>query len=401
MEQNLTDFIKKNDGADTAALLLCKNKYSDIDIISAVKAIDARKTIKEKVPLWFEYPSLRYPGHLPLEQCSSQITAQYKQKYITGRDRVADLTGGLGIDTYFISKKAASVDYFERNQELAQLAEYNFKELGQENISTSCKEITYQFIESIPAGKYDIIYLDPARRGKQGERVFSLKDCEPDLTQLKDILLEKTDRIIVKLSPMADISTIMEQLPQMRFLDIISVGNECKEMLAVIEQNYEGEVLITATDLSRNHQISFTRNQEKNSMVKYAAPDSLSGYIYEPNSSILKGGAFRYISEYFGLEKISHDTHFYIGKEADGEFPGRIGEIIEVIPFSKKNIGTLTEKYEECSIFARNFPIRTEELKKRVRCRESKEIKGLFTTLSDKSKVIIVYRRIFETLFKE
>ena len=396
MEQNLIDFIKKNDGADTSALLLGKNRYPDIDIHTAVRCIDGRKTIKEKVPQWYLCPSLLYPSHLPLEQCSSQITALHKQKYIPQGAKVADLTGGFGIDTYFISEKASSVDYFERNSELAEIAEHNFKELGKRNITAHSNEITPEFLKTFNENHFDLIYLDPARRGKKGERVFSLEDCEPDLTKIKDLLLHIAPTVVVKLSPMADIATLFEQLTQIKTIDIISVNNECKELLAVMERGFGGTTEIIATDLRYNISFSFTRLLEKESSVQFADPQRLSGYIYEPNASILKGGAFKFVSEHFGVEKLSHDTHFYISHTRVENFPGKESEILEVIPFSKKNIKILVSRYNECSIMARNFPVKTEELKKMVKCTESKEIKGLFTTLADKSKVIIVYRRLFK-----
>lgn len=396
MEQILIDFIKKNDGVDTSALLLGKNKYPQIDIHTAVRCIEGRKTIKEKVPQWYLCPSLLYPSHLPLEQCSSQTTALHKQKYIPQGAKVADFTGGLGIDSYFISCKASSLDYFERNSELVDIAAHNFKELGQNNIRTFCNETTPEFLSEIEKDKYDVVYLDPARRGKKGERVFSLEDCEPDLTKIKELLLEIAPTVVVKLSPMADIATLLEQLPQAKIIDIISVNNECKELLVIMERGFSGTTSIIATDLRYDISFTFTREQEKISAVTFADPQTITGYIFEPNSSILKGGAFKYPSQCFGVKKLSRDTHFYISSAPVENFPGKEGEILEVIPFSKKNIRTVVGKYPECSIMARNFPVKTEELKKMVKCSESKEIKGLFTTLSDKSKVIIIYRRLFK-----
>lgn len=396
MEQILIDFIKKNEQSDISSLLLGKNRYPDIDVSLAAKCIQGRRVIKEKVPLWYDHPGIIYSDSLPLEQCSSQITAIHKQNYIPEGGFVADLTGGFGIDSYFISQKCSTLHYYERNRELTEIAIKNFSELGAGNITVKNSEVTPDILKEIPDNYYHLIYIDPARRGKKGERLFSMKDCEPDMTLLQDQLLRISPKILVKLSPMADITTVFNELRHCKHLDIISVNNECKELLLLIERGFEGITSIDAIDLYNNTTLSFNREREHNAKVTFTAPEEIRGYIYEPNSSILKGGAFKYTSEKFGIKKISKDTHFYIHPDKIENFPGRIGEVLDVIDFSKKSLQKVEKEYPSCSVVARNFPIKTEELKKRVKCTESKEIKGLFTTLNDKSKVIIIYKRLFE-----
>ena len=231
MNRLLNDFILAHEADSPAELMLHRERWPDIDMTEAVKCIQGRVKARSKLPLWYAEPGLVYPQSLSLEQCSSQATALYKQRFVNSGDRVADLTGGLGVDSWSISQAAVSVDYFERSEELCDCARHNFSVLGRDNIKVRREETTPEMLGSIPSDSYSLIYLDPARRGKDGSRVYSLRDCEPDITALCPELLRIAPRILLKASPMADIRVLLSELPEAAEVRIVSHNNECKEVL--------------------------------------------------------------------------------------------------------------------------------------------------------------------------
>ena len=210
--QKFTEFIIAHEADSPAELMLHRDRWPEIDMELAVRCIRGRQAARHKLPLWYAEPGLVYPQSLSLEQCSSQATALYKQRFVNSGDRVADLTGGLGADSWSLSQTAASVDYFERSEELRACARHNFSVLGRDNIKVHRAETTSEMLGSIPSDSYSLIYLDPARRGKDGGRVYSLRDCEPNITVLRHELLRIAPRILLKASPMADIRVLLSEL---------------------------------------------------------------------------------------------------------------------------------------------------------------------------------------------
>lgn len=392
LDNNTLDFILEHENEDPAKLMLRRDRYPDVDMETAVRCIKGRQTARQKLPLWYSEPRLSYPPSLSLEQCSSQATALYKQRLVSPQDRIADLTGGLGADSCFLSMKAASVDYFEQNPLTAECARYNLALLGRDNIQVHCQEISRETLGQFPTDKYSLVYLDPARRGKRGERVFSLHDCEPDITSLKDLLFRIASRILLKTSPMADLSALIAELPETVRIDVVASGNECKEVLVLLDRNASGdEPEIHAADADSGLDFRFRRSEEQNAVCTLADPCSLTGkYLYEPSPALLKSGAFRLPALRLGLEKISTGTHYYTGETVIGDFPGKIRKITEVLPFNKKTIKGLKERYPECSVTTRNFPMSSEELAKRLHTAESSRFRLLATTASDGSRILIV-----------
>ena len=261
-DSGFSGFVLEHENDDTSRLLLSKGKWKGIDIDLAVNTILSRKKLKNKVPAWYSEPALVFPAKLSAEQCSSQDTAAYKAGIAArllseaglpeGKGRIADLTGGLGVDTWSLAHAAASIDYFERSEELCACARHNFHILGRDNITVHTSEISREMLHGIPSGSYSLIYLDPARRNKGGGRVYSLKDCEPDITGLRQELLRIAPRILLKASPMADISVLLSQLPEAAEVHILSSDNECKEVLILMLRNNSlpaEEIPIVAAEL--------------------------------------------------------------------------------------------------------------------------------------------------------
>ena len=292
-DQKFTEFIIAHETESPAELMLHRDRWPDIDMGLAVRCIRGRQTARHKLPLWYAEPGLVYPQSLSLEQCSSQATALYKQRFVHSGDRVADLTGGLGVDSWSLSQSAASVDYFERSEELCACARHNFTALGRDNISVHCAETTPEMLSRIPSDTYSLIYLDPARRGRDGGRVYSLRDCEPDITALRPELLRIAPRILLKASPMADISVLLSELPEAAEVHILSSDNECKEVLVLMLRDNAvpaGDIPITAVELSSGNnaaEFHFTLHEENDATADLAAPSEITGFLCEPSPALL------------------------------------------------------------------------------------------------------------------
>lgn len=398
MNELLKEFILAHEADSPAELMLHRERWPDIDMGLAVRCIRGRQTARHKLPLWYAEPGLVYPQSLSLEQCSSQATALYKQRFVNSGDRVADLTGGLGVDSWSLSQSAASVDYFERSEELCACARHNFTALGRDNISVHCAETTPEMLSRIPSDTYSLIYLDPARRGRDGGRVYSLRDCEPDITALRPELLRIAPRILLKASPMADIRVLLSELPEAAEVHILSSDNECKEVLILMLRDNASSpenIPVTAVEISDNDithstEFRFSIREEKGAAAELAAPSEITGYIFEPSPALLKSGAFKLPAVRFGLRKISASTHFYTAPAPVEHFPGKVRRIIEVLPFHKAAIRDFRKKYPACSVSARNFPMTSEELRRRLGTAESDTLRVLATTASDGSRILIV-----------
>lgn len=399
-DQELKEFILRHETDSTAELMLHRDRWPSIDMQVAVRCIQGRAKARNKLPVWYAEPGLLYPQSLSLEQCSSQATALYKQRFVREGDRAADLTGGLGVDTWSLAHAAASIDYFERSEELCACARHNFHILGRDNITVHTSEISREMLQGIPSDSYSLIYLDPARRNKGGGRVYSLKDCEPDITGLRQELLRIAPRILLKASPMADISVLLSQLPEAAEVHILSSDNECKEVLVLMLRNNSlpaEEIPIVAADLQSEdnsgegtEEFHFTLREEREAATDMAAPSEINGFLFEPSPALLKSGAFKLPAVRFGLRKISASTHFYTAPAPVEHFPGKVRRILEVLPFHKAAIRDFRKKYPACSVTARNFPMTSEELRRRLGTSESDTFRVLATTASDGSRLLIV-----------
>lgn len=400
MEKNLQIFIEKHEEQDPGSLILQKDKYPGIDIKTAARCIHGRKVIKIKVPSWHGVSSLLYPDSLPLEQCSSEATATYKQTFVPDNAAVADFTGGLGVDTYFMSLCASQVSYFEKNTELAAIVKHNMSELHRNNISVTNAETTQESLRKIPDNTYGLVYLDPARRGKSGERVFSIHDCEPDISVIKDELLRISGKVLIKISPMADISAIAKELPEVSEIHSVSLDGDCKEILLLMERHSNktlrtsscSEPMIFAADLSNGYRFTFRQSEEKSAEISFAQIETIlpGTYLCEPCKAVMKTGAFKLLSILFEVRKIAPATHYYIAEHIPENFPGKIRKITAVYPFDKTFIKTFRTTYPECSITARNFPMTSDELKKKLRTAESDNFRLLATTSVTGKKIAII-----------
>ncbi len=392
------DFIVSNEGADVTRLLLGKAPQG-VNLPLCCKCIQAREKMKIKAPLWYSNPSLAYPFAVSVEQGSSQATALFKQKIISGLLNssliTADLTGGMGIDSFFISRIASKHYYFERNAELCAATEYNFRQLGAGNIEVSNRDITDDdcaALRELEGKGISLLYIDPARRTASGGKAILLQDYEPNVIELQERLFAVSHHILVKVSPMADIKLNLRHLPHTAAVYIVAVANECKELLFLLDREaVNNDVDIISISLDANglkNELRFRPGEEEAAEATYAT--ELGKYLYEPGKAILKGGAYKLISQRYGCRKLAPSTHLYTSDEIIEGFPGKIFKVEEVVPFNKKSLKEVASKHPKADLTARNFPMDTNALKKLSGIKDGGNRHIFAVTLCNGAKVLAV-----------
>lgn len=334
-------------------LALQRNKYkhlSDDEWRWFLQQVEGRERTADKLPTFAGIEDWWYPVRLSCEQCSSELTARYKASLVSG-EKMVDLTAGYGVDTYFLSEQFEHSEYVEQNAELCRIAAHNF---SIQKSAISIQNCTAEeFLAS--AGQYDLIFADPARRDSHGGKVFRLEDCTPNVVELLPTLLSHGKRLMLKLSPMLDITQAMKELSAVTWdIHVVAVKNEVKEVLLLSG----GNGTITAIDLDKKDQaFVFTREEEKECPITYNL--SPITYLYEPNAAILKAGAYKLIAQRFGLQKLDVNTHLYASNTLVPNFPGRVWEITN-------NQSPITN----ANIVCRNYPLTPEQLKKKLHLRD-------------------------------
>ena len=383
-------FIEANARADVRSLALQAKKYPQVDMAVAVVQIAGRQIAEAKVPSWYRTDGLLYPKHLSMEQCSSEVTAIYKAGLVEG-ESFADLTGGFGIDCSFLSRKFKQADYVERQAELCELAKHNFPLLG---VSIGVhNEDGVEYLKQMQT--VDCLFLDPARRDGHGGKTVAIADCEPDVSALEDLLVEKAQKVMVKLSPMLDLSLALKHLKYVREVHIVSVNNECKELLLILQkESASSDITIHCEHIVNafEHQsFSFTQEQERTSDCLLAT--EVGAYLYEPNASILKAGAYRSLTQTYACKKLHASSHLYTSEQFIEDFPGRRFRVEAVSGFGKKELKDFLQGMEKANLTIRNFPSSVADLRKRLKLKEGGEDYLFATTLADESKVIVKCRK--------
>lgn len=381
-------FIKEHAADDPARLLLSAARYPGMDVPFLAEQIAARRQIREKLPSWYKNEALIFPAKIAAEQCSSEQTAGYKQRLVEPEVCMYDLTGGLGIDSYFFSRKVDRLVYIERFPGYCDAARHNFSVLGTENITVIQADATL-YLDRITEA--DGFYLDPARRGESNKRVFALQDCEPDLPCLLPALLQKAPKVIAKLSPMADLRMTLDLLPGTTSVHLLSVKNECKEVVVVVERKTEekGIPVHCINWGADGSESSFVFEWEKEAVTPVVWAERVETFLYEPNASVLKAGAFRQVGAQMGVKKLHPSSHLYTSSERVKDFPGRIFRVEEIFPFTGKLCKGIAKSIPQANITARNFPLTVDELRKRTKIRDGGTLYLFATTLLDGSKVLI------------
>ena len=337
-------------------LALQRSKYkhlSDDEWHWFLQQVEGRERTADKLPTFASIPDWWYPVRLSCEQCSSELAARYKASLVESQKSIveshfADLTGGYGVDTYFLSENFTHTDYVEQNTELCRIAAHNFANKPISIHNTSAEEFL------VSAGQYDLIFLDPARRDSHGGKVFRLEDCTPNVVELLPTLLAHGRRLLLKLSPMLDLTQAVTSLPQTTWdVYIVAIKNEVKELILLSG----GSGRITAIDLDKKDQsFTFTREEESNCPFNFHI--SPFTFLYEPNSAILKAGAYKLIAERFHLLKLDINTHLYSSDVLVPNFPGRVWRITE------------KQDLKQANVLCRNYPLTPDQLKKKLHLRD-------------------------------
>lgn len=472
MNQATIDFIRQHQDEDVRQLAFLGSKNSDVDMPFALDQIRGRQMARTKLPRWAGLDGIIYPPHISMEQCSSEVTAMYKAelaarllnseicefatkgtvvpKFTKNDDTLGkqenvsflDMTGGFGVDfSYIAAQLGVNSMYVERQAHLCEAAKENFERLGLKNAIVkngdgvevlhgfSTCDADSQISKEMPLR---LIFIDPARRDDAGNKVVSLQDCTPDVTLLQDEMLEKSDFVIIKLSPMLDWHRAVSELKCVREVHIVSTGNECKELLLVLSSSFGKKTKSSAeadedkaseTDDETSHLKIYCIND--NQVMSYDETDKsvvsiASGiecgivglekcsseendlpqdnckslYLYEPNASLMKAGCFGVISSRYGVKMLAKNSHLFVSEDPVADFPGRSFRIKAVSSFNKKDLKRQLSGITKANIATRNFPLSVTELRKRLKLKDGGDTYIFATTLSDESHVLFICEKV-------
>ena len=379
------DFIRQHAADDVRKLALQGTKDAAVDLSMALQQIAGRQTALKKLPSWAAVERVLYPPHLNMEQCSSEQTARYKARLAGSGDTYVDLTGGLGVDFYWMSQGFKQRYYVERNAELCELVEHNFRTLGHSCSVCCCDTATY--LPTVPHA--DVVFLDPARRNEHGGRTYDIKDCTPNILELLPLLMEKADKVILKLSPMFDWRKAVDDLQYVREVHIVSVDNECKELLLVLEQTERPLRLVCVN----NNQI-FEVSSHPSPLTSHPSPLTSEQFLYEPNASIMKAGCFAALMQQYPIRQVSANSHLFLSSVEIEDFPGRRFQICAISSTNKQSLKTSLAGIDRANISVRNFPLSVEQLRKKLRLKDGGDTYIFATTEADGAHSLYICRKI-------
>ena len=370
LKSEIQSFIRQHESDDLSKLILKSKEVHGVQIGSVATQIEGRKKAKEKLPIYYNTDGIVYPAAVSMEQSSSEATAIFKSNVVlekmSRRSLCVDLTGGLGVDSFFLSRVFDEVSYIEPNTELLEIAKHNHLQLGAKNISYH-NVVASEFLKSAQTN-IDCIYLDPSRRDSHNRKVSSLESCEPNVLELLPSMFQRAQYILLKSSPLLDITEALKQLEKVSQVSIVSVDNECKEVLFLMDIAFVTEPLIEAINLSKGlvRSFRFSFSDERAYQISFSEPQE---FIYEPNASVLKAGAFKSIAVRFCVEKVHPSTHLYTSKNLVADFPGRIFKIVD---FVKADPKVLKQYFPEsnANILTRNYPLSPQDLKAKSRLKD-------------------------------
>lgn len=381
LDSDIQQFLQDHLKDDVHKLAMAKSPFPEVESKELANQISAKNKSAKKLPTWYGAKGIYYPALLSIEQCSSENTAAYKAKLVKGNSLI-DLTGGFGVDCYYFAQATKTVVHCELNEDLSAIVAHNAAVLGVQNMTFIAGDGLEYLKNSNHA--FDTIYLDPARRNTAG-KVFMLKDCSPNVVEHLDLLLEKAPRIIVKTAPLLDIAAGLKELKNVTEVHIVSVKNECKELLWVLERKPAAVVQIIAITLNDTEkEFRFSKGAEEES-IAHITENNLSGYLYEPDTALLKSGAFNLIGETYGLEKLHSQTQLYRSNQINPSFPGRIFKINKVITAGELK----KEKSLVGNVIVRNYRDKAENLVKKYKIKPDNHQFLIFTESKAEGYLIV------------
>lgn len=382
LNKEVQDFINSNLKSDLTKLILKGSPFAYVSIQEIAEQILAKNSCEKKLPTWFNSENIYYPNKLNIEQTSSEITANYKSDLVSGESLI-DITGGFGVDAYYFSHKVATIAHCEINEELSAIVLHNFKQLKVKNIATNLGDGIELLQKS--NDKFDWIYADPSRRNDVKEKVFLLEDCLPNIPENLNSLFLKTNNILLKVSPILDITSALNELKFVKEIQVVAVENEVKELLFLLKKNYTQNIDINTINFNKEEiqQFNFSLNEEVFST--FSEPKK---YLFEPNAAILKAGAFQQISAHLNIDKLHQHSHLYTSDKLI-DFPGRKFEIKHAISYDKKQLLKLIPS-KKANITTRNFPETVAQIRKKTGLKDGGNQYLFFTTDVNNKHLVLI-----------
>lgn len=442
--QDTWDFIRKHAQDDVRKLALKRPTNPNVDLKEALVQIEGYQTARKKLPLWAENPQLVYPPRISMEQCSSETTALYKQQVVrrllqglSGPLSMADMTGGFGIDFSYLAPLFDRAYYIEQQEILCRIAQHNLKVLGLKQAEVLHGDGVERMPEQAPL---TLVFIDPARRDQQGKKTVALSDCTPDLSAIQERIRSCSHFCMAKLSPMLDIHQALQELKGVSEVHVVSVDNECKELLLILasgetenttgfataekRQETDGnlasatekaeevaankledastssnseqsnvkkpaETRIFCVNLQKGEQQTFEYTAQEEASAEAVYTDQPGAYLYEPNTSLLKAGAYKCLCARFGVRKLHPNSHLYTSDTLCADFPGRRFRVTGSRTFSKQDLKQIARDIPQANITIRNFPSTVQELRKKLKIKEGGDRYLFATTLKNEQHIIL------------
>lgn len=398
LNDNFWEFVSSHQNDDPSRLRLSAHTFKDetFDVAAAILQIDARKRFAKKLSKTLAaFPKFYFPDLLAGEQSTGDVAAEYHESFIPDSTSVVDITAGLGIDLMHLARKASSAVGVERRDHLAEVLRWNAAGLGLSNIEIFEGDSS-EIFDNLPEA--ETVFIDPARRASDGSRVFGLSDCEPDVITLLPSLKRKFKRLVIKASPMLDISQTIKDLPETTDIYIIGTTTECKELDAIVDLGLptEKETVIHAVTLSVDGQpteLSFTRAEENGAPVPPTKTPMKGHFLYVPSPAVMKAAPVRLLSQRYSVDKLANNTHLYTS-DTRREFPGETLEIIEVIQWQSKNIKRLKTRYPRISVTTRNFGMSADALRAKLGVKDGGNERLFAVTTADDKRLLLICRAV-------
>ena len=405
------EFVRQHANGDVRKLALQGAKDAEVDLQMALQQIAGCQTARKKLPSWAAVEGIVYPPHLNMEQCSSEQTARYKAQIAGKGESMVDLTGGFGVDFYWMSQGFRQRTYVEQNEQLCAIAQENFRTLGHDCCVYCCDTAIY--LSEMP--HVNLAFLDPARRNEHGGRTYGIEDCTPNILELLPLLVQKTDRVLLKLSPMLDwrkaVSDLEKASPDGVFkvaeVHVVSVDNECKELLLLLGKEQTDGLRVVCVNgassftfilppkgrsVARIPSVGMFSSQAGNNLFpgwEHLTSSDLAEsplYLYEPNASIMKAGCFAEVEAQFPVRQVSANSHLFLSSDEIGDFPGRKFRILAISSMNKQEIKKKFSEslvpMESANIAVRNFPMTAELLRKKLKLKDGGDTYIFATTLA-------------------
>ncbi|MFP9098500.1 THUMP-like domain-containing protein [Flavobacterium sp. RHBU_24] len=386
LQPEVQDYIITHTADDITRMALQKNPFPELPFAEVLNQVAARQKAKDKLPTWFAASGIIYPSKISVEQTSSETAAQYKAGLVSG-ECLIDMTGGFGIDDFYFSKKIKQVTHCEMNLELSAIAKHNFELLGAGNIE--CLPGDSLDILQLTERQWDWMYIDPSRRNDAKGKVFMLRDCLPNVPQLLDTYFSYTENILIKTAPLLDITAGLAELHSVKAVHILAVHNEVKELLWILQKGFTGTPLLIAACITKDGEEVFETVHGQESPATYSLPLQ---YMYEPNSAIMKSGAFDAVGNHYGVEKLHRHTQLYTSAPLVN-FPGRRFKIDAVLPYQKAEVKQHIEG-RKMNVTARNFPLQVPEILKKWKIKDGGATYAFFTTDKNNDRVVLLCSKV-------